>query len=200
MEPAIELTCLPGYHFSSKSARPSDHEISDLQALIEDSEQEFPENELPGRYWTSIWLRKPTLLALIALFTALVASLIVLLVVEQDDDGIRPTLSSNHYVWTYGPTAVLVIVLSLWRQVDYYCKLMQPWQEMSKSPKDADNSLLLDYISPPLLTSWVQAVQRRHIPVAASVAGFAIMKLIILFSTGLLVLTPTTVTGLQNIT
>ena len=71
---------------------------------------------------------------------------------------------------------------------------------MSKSPKDADNSLLLDYISPPLLTSWVQAVQRRHIPVAASVAGFAIMKLIILFSTGLLVLTPTTVTGLQNIT
>lgn len=200
MEPPIELTCLPGYHFSSKTATPPNNENSDTQALIEDVEYDFPENELPGRFWTSIWLRKQTLLALISLFTALIASLVVLWTMDQAHDGIHPVLSSNHYVWTYGPTAVLVVVLSLWRQVDYYCKLMQPWQEMYKSPKDAENSLLLDYVSPTLITSWVRAVHRRHIPVVASISGFAIMKLIILLSTGLLTLTPTTMTGLQGIT
>lgn len=106
----------------------------------------------------------------------------------------------NHYAWTYGPTAVLVIVLSLWRQVDYYCKLMHPWQKMYKSPTDAVDSFMLDYVSPLLITSWIRAVRRRHIPVAASIAGFIILKLIILFSTGLLVLSPTAVSRPQAIT
>jgi hypothetical protein len=196
----MDSNCSLGPDLSPQAAGPSDRDSIDTPALIGNVRRDSPEDETPGKYWTSIWLRKPTLLALIALFTALVASLIVLLTVAKAHDGIRPTLSSNRYAWTYGPTAVLVVVLGLWRQVDYYCKLMQPWQEMYKSPKDADNSLMLDYVSPILVTSWIRAVRRRHIPVAASIAGFTIMKLIILFSTGLLVLTPTVVTTSQPIT
>jgi hypothetical protein len=197
MESGIENFSQGRPDLSTQHEKPYDHDGIDNLTLSEDVGLESPEDETPGRYWTSLWLRKPTLLALIALFTALVASLVVLLIVERAHDGIRPTLSSNRYAWTYGPTAVLVVVLSLWRQVDYYCKLMQPWQEMHESPKDADNSLMLDYVSPILITSWIKAVRRRHIPVVASIAGFTIMKLIILFSTGLLVLTPTVLTRPQ---
>jgi hypothetical protein len=200
MKPRIDSNRSPEPDLSTQSATPYNNESIDTATLNDYVEPGSPEDETHGSYWTSIWLRRPTLLALVALFTALIASLIVLLTVEQAHDGIRPSLSSNHYAWTYGPTAVLIIVLSLWRQVDYYCKLMQPWQEMYKGPKDADNSLMLDYISPLMITSWIRAVRRGHIPVAASIAGFTVMKLIILFSTGLLVLTPTMVTRPQPIT
>jgi hypothetical protein len=168
MKPRIDSNRSPEPDLSTQSATPYNNESIDTATLNDYVEPGSPEDETHGSYWTSIWLRRPTLLALVALFTALIASLIVLLTVEQAHDGIRPSLSSNHYAWTYGPTAVLIIVLSLWRQVDYYCKLMQPWQEMYKGPKDADNSLMLDYISPLMITSWIRAVRRGHIPVAVS--------------------------------
>jgi hypothetical protein len=200
MDPFMGLNCSPGLDWSVQAINPSDHDNTIASAPIRNVGRKSSGGKTPGRYWTSIWLRKPTLLTLIALFTALVASLIVLLTVELSRDGIPPTLSSNHYVWTYGPTAVLVVFLSLWRQVDYYCKPMQPWQEMYESPKDADNSLMLNHISPVLIISWIRAVHRRHVPVAASVTGFTTMKLIILFSTGLLVLRPTVISRSQPIT
>jgi Protein of unknown function (DUF3433) len=128
-----------------------------------------------------------------ALFAAFDASLIALWWSNEAQNGFRPTLTSNYYAWTYGPTAVLVVVLGLWRQVDYQCKILQPWQEMRRGATSAAHSVLLDYISPLNITSFTRAVRYRHIPVAASIAGFATLKLIILFSTGLLVLTPTSV-------
>jgi Protein of unknown function (DUF3433) len=143
--------------------------------------------------WSPIWLRRSTLLAFMALFAAFDASLIALWRFNKAQNGFRPTLSSNHYAWTYGPTAVLVVVLGLWRQVDYHCKIIQPWQQMRKGATNAAQSVLLDYISPLNITSFIRAVRYRHIPVAASIAGFATLKLIILFSTGLLVMTPTSV-------
>lgn len=150
-------------------------------------------------YWTSVWLRKRTLLALAALFTSLAASLIAVWLANRSQHGFRPVLSKNHYAWTYGPTAVLVVVLTLWRQVDYHCKLMQPWQELRHGPADAERSMLLDYLSPLNITSFFRAVRHRHVSVAASIAGFAILKLVIVFSTGLLTLTPVSVTGPQAV-
>jgi hypothetical protein len=141
-------------------------------------------------FWTPIWLYRRTLFGFAALFICMAASLVVLLVVNNASRGFPPLSPTYHYAWTYSPTAVLVCVLSLWRQVDYHCKLMQPWQEMSKGQVDAERSVLLDYLSPMLLVSLVQAVRNHHAPVAASVAGFITLKAIILLSTGLLILTP----------
>lgn len=143
-----------------------------------------------GQYWTSIWLRKFTLLAFAALFASIAAALIALWTADKAQDGFATTLSDNHLAWTYGPTAVLVVVISLWRQVDYHCKMMQPWQELRQGLADADRSLLLDYLSPLHITSFIGAIRCRHTPVAASIAGFAILKLVVLASTGLLTLAP----------
>jgi len=142
-------------------------------------------------YWSSIWLLKPTLGAFAALFAALAGSLGVLWASNTAQNGFATTLSSNHYTWTYGPTAILTLVVSLWRQVDYYCKAVQPWQELHRGPVDADRSVLLDYIGPMNIMSFPKAVRNRHLPVVASILGFALLKLGILVSTGLLVLNPT---------
>jgi hypothetical protein len=95
---------------------------------------------------------------------------------------------------------VLVCVLAFWRQVDYYCKLMQPWQELRKGQVDAERSILLNYLSPMHTTSLVQAVRHRHAPIAASISGFIVLKANILLSTGVLVLTPVESTGPQPFT
>jgi hypothetical protein len=145
-------------------------------------------------YWTSIWLRRRTLLALLALFAGLFTSLIIVWLANKSQHGFRPILSNNHYAWTYGPTAVLVVVMSLWRQIDYQCKMMQPWQELRDGSASADRSLLLDYLSPLNITSFARAVRCRHVPVVASIAGFTIIKAVTIFSTGLLTLTPVSVT------
>ncbi|KAI0440641.1 hypothetical protein F4803DRAFT_552925 [Xylaria telfairii] len=141
--------------------------------------------------WRSAWLYKRTLLALIFLFTSLWASLLVLFKYSVAHNGIQLTLSSNHYAWTYGPTAILIIVASLWRQVDYQCKSVQPWRCMQNNASTAEDSVLLDYISPLQVISFYRAASNRHWPVVCSVLGFAILKLIILVSTSLLLLSNT---------
>lgn len=141
--------------------------------------------------WHTKWLHKATLLSLAVLYLGLAGSLIGLWLSNKHQEGFTTALSKNHYSWTYGPTAILVIFLSFWRQVDYYAKLIQPWQVLATEvPVPATRSVLLDYVSPLQITSFWRALKNRHIPVAASVAGFAILKLVILASTGLLVLTP----------
>lgn len=141
-------------------------------------------------YWTSVWLRRRTLIAMEAMFIGLLLSLVIVWYTNRSQHGFRPVLSTNHYAWTHGPTPVLIVVLSLWRQVDYHCKLMQPWLELRKGPTDADNSILLDYLSPMHVTSLARAVRHRHAAVAASIIGFVLIKIVMVASTEMLILSP----------
>lgn len=123
-------------------------------------------SDISGKHWTPVWLRRCTLIAFAALFAVLAAALVVLWFANKHQNGFSTTLGTNHYAWTYGPTAILVIVLSLWRQVEYHCKLLQPWQELRKGSAEAERSMLLDYLSPLQVTSFVRAVRYRHTLVA----------------------------------
>jgi hypothetical protein len=126
--------------------------------------------------------------------------MIVLWAANRAQDGFRLTLSENHYAWTYGPTALLVVIVSLWRQVDFFCKTMQPWHELRHGSAKAQDNVLLDYVSPPNYMTFLRAMKRNHTAVASSIAAFALLKLIILLSTGLLVLSPTLIDGQTPIT
>ena len=121
------------------------------------------------------------------LFTSLWITLIILWRIVAINDGLSLTLTSSHYAWTYGPTAILVVILSIWRQVDYHCKLIQPWREMISTDSTPQRSLLLDYISPMQIVSLYKSLRQRHYPVVLSVAGFIVLKLVILVSTTLCV-------------
>ncbi len=133
-----------------------------------------------------VWLTKRVLASFILFFSAFWVTLVVLWHIVSVQDGLVLTLTSNYYAWTYVPTAILIIVLSFWRQIDYHCKVSQPWREMMAGCCTAECSLLLDYISPPQVFSLYKSFRRKHYTVTMSVAGFLLLKLTVLISTVLL--------------
>ncbi|KAH8686259.1 hypothetical protein BGZ61DRAFT_313724, partial [Ilyonectria robusta] len=138
----------------------------------------------------SFWLSNAALVLFCLLFLTCAASLITLDRLIASRDGLALTISSSSYSWTYGPTAILVVILSFWRRVDYYYKSLQPWRELWARPVPADKSLLLDYITPFQGTSMIRAIQNGHYAVAATISSFFLLKLIILVSTTLFVVAP----------
>ncbi|PNP76051.1 hypothetical protein FNYG_10609 [Fusarium nygamai] len=133
------------------------------------------------------WLSKYALLLFALIFTTLAASLIALKCVSDSKDGFPLNFSSSEYSWTYGPTGVLIIVLSFWRRVDYYYKAAEPWREFQSRPVLGPRSLLLDYVSPFQLQSVYQALKFGHYRVFATILSFFLLKGIILVSTTLFV-------------
>ena len=129
--------------------------------------------------WMPLWLRKSTLVMFALLFSAFIAALLTSRYFSNKYNGFHVAASTNHYVWTYVPTAVLVVVVSLWRQVDYQCKSLMPWDELRRGPVSASRSLLVDYISPIQIVSFVQAFKRRHIPVIVSIFVFFLLKVVV---------------------
>lgn len=92
---------------------------------------------------------------------------------------------SNEYARIYGPTAILIVILSFWRRVDYYHKAAQPWRNLFAGPVSADSSVLLDYVTPFQAVSLFRALKNRHYAVAVTITSFFLLKFIILLSTAL---------------
>ncbi|PIA94427.1 hypothetical protein CB0940_08954 [Cercospora beticola] len=191
---AIPRRPLPGQPVLAREQDKAHHPSVGVRDLLlkRDAPSHSSRQSIEMEYWSSFWLRKTTLISFAALFVALAASLIILWLANRSQDGFQVSYIQNHYAWTYGPTAVMVIVVSLWRQVDYYCKILQPWKELQRGPATAERSLLLDYIGPINLATLIQALRSMRWPVFCSVAGFTLLKLMALLSTGLLVLSPVT--------
>jgi hypothetical protein len=124
------------------------------------------------------------------LFAALVLALLLPWHYSNLHNGFT-LVSLNHYAWTYGPTAILAIISALWRQIDFYCKALIPWDELRKGGATASRSLLLDYISPIQPIGFRQALKNRHFSVIATILAVDILKLVTLVSTGLLGVVPT---------
>ncbi|KAI0424623.1 hypothetical protein F5Y09DRAFT_335611 [Xylaria sp. FL1042] len=141
--------------------------------------------------WNSIWLQTKVLASFLVLFVALFLVTIVLYEVSQKNHGVSAEDITRQYGWRYGPTAFLTVVLSLWAQVDYSTKILTPWKEMRQGRTEPDRSVLLDYISPPIVMVFSSAIQRRHWAVMASILGLLLIQLATVFSTGLFVLEST---------
>ncbi|KAI0196216.1 hypothetical protein EV127DRAFT_497557 [Xylaria flabelliformis] len=139
-------------------------------------------------FWRPPWLRKPVLFAFVALFIIFSAGLILMWLLINRYNGIPLTLTTNHYAWTYGPTAIFTVVLSLWRQVNYCIMVNQPWHELHHGPQDAAKTVLLDYIWPLQITSFAMALKNRHLAVATTILIFTLLKLVMVISTTLFVL------------
>lgn len=91
--------------------------------------------------------------------------------------GIRDEIESRHYLWTYLPTAIFVVTVSLWRQVDFYCKELTPWDEMKRGATPGRCSILLDYIDPFVVVMLYRAIKNKHWVVMASTTAFLLLKL-----------------------
>lgn len=142
--------------------------------------------------WTSVWLRPRTIMAFAAIFLALLLATAIIFHVAKANNGLATQQEHNHYAWTYGPTAVLTILLSLWNQLDYTVRTLTPWQGLTENAP-ADQTLLLDYITPFWGVNLWKAMKRRHWAVVVTTSGVLLIKLTTVFSTGFLLLQSTTV-------
>lgn len=80
---------------------------------------------------------------------------------------------------------VFTLLSTLWAQVDYRARLMMPWMLMAQEPQIATRSVLLDYISPNIITALFDAVKTKDMHVALALFGTILNKLLIIVSTGL---------------
>ncbi|KAI1774406.1 hypothetical protein F4818DRAFT_452394 [Hypoxylon cercidicola] len=129
----------------------------------------------------------------LALFLGFIAGIQALVHVSKKEEGFAPSKSGLHYLSTYGPMFILTLATAFWSRVDFQAKLVSPWAHMSQGPTEAERSLLLDYLSAlqPLVT--IRALRNRDWAVAASSSCTLVLRLVIVLSTALIVLSPTRV-------
>ncbi|GME26528.1 hypothetical protein GTA08_BOTSDO12789 [Neofusicoccum parvum] len=140
----------------------------------------------PG--WTPLYLRATTLAAFVVCYLVLLVAIVALAIADAKNDGLAAAKSNQHYLWTYGPTAVLAIVAALWGQVEHRTKQAMPWHVLQTQPTPASATLLLDYITPSLPETLLQSFRSSHWPVAVATISSLLIKLLTVASTGLLVL------------
>ena len=133
-------------------------------------------------YWTPFHLRRWTLSAFCAVIASLAMALGVLAFFSHQNNGISNASSKDHYLWTYGPTAIFTLVAVYWNQIEYHTKQLQPWTAMRDGFQKASQSVLLDY------TSTINIVRHRNALPALGLLGTVLIKLVTVLSTGLLVM------------
>ncbi|KAK6381393.1 hypothetical protein LTS17_004450 [Exophiala oligosperma] len=143
--------------------------------------------------WTPIWLKKMTLILFAIFFALLVLALALLWHFDRTNDGFHVASDMKHYAWAYAPTVIAVVIVAVWRLVDYHAKLAMPFDALQDGPIKASESLFVDYISKFQLVALFEATRNNHFAVMATVVGFILLKVATMFSTGLLVPLPTQV-------
>lgn len=129
------------------------------------------------KMWNSIWLQTKVLASFLVLFVALFLVTILLFHFSEKNSGLSAEDAARQYGWRYGPTAFLTVVLTLWTQVDYSNKILTPWKDMRQGHTTADRSVLLEYISPLMMTTLWRAMKKRHWAVIASITGIVLIQL-----------------------
>lgn len=137
----------------------------------------------PG--WRPSYLRKRILILFVLIFSAIIAALEVLYQSSAAHNGIAASTQDRHYLWTYGPTAILTIVTTLWSRVEFQTKQSAPWQALYESPQPAEKSVLLDYVSDMQPVAIWRALKNKHFAVASAASCSLLLRLLIIFSTGL---------------
>ena len=93
--------------------------------------------------WRPFYLRRTVLAAGAATFALILVAVEALLVFSQGHQGIGNGDSNQHYLWTYGPTAILTLVAAFWSRVEYQSKMVAPWMRMARGPCQPKQGLLL---------------------------------------------------------
>ncbi|KAF3395962.1 hypothetical protein F1880_007045 [Penicillium rolfsii] len=144
----------------------------------------FP-NDLQENGWRPSYLRKRILVSFAITFSAVIAALEALYQSSEAHDGITASTENRHYLWTYGPTAILTIIATFWSRVEFQSKHNAPWQSMLEGPQPAEKSVLLDYTSDMQPVAMWKAYKNKHLIVFMGVSCSLLLQLMIVFSTGL---------------
>lgn len=135
--------------------------------------------------WNPFWLSPALLFTISAILALSSAATIALWRISVGKHGF-PLLTTSNYSWTYGPTAILTVIMSIWGQTTYFCKLLEPWKELKKGPTSPERTLLLDYVSPILPVNLWKAARLKHTTVLISICSGLVLRVVTVASTGLL--------------
>lgn len=164
----------------------SSHGQPDFNQDQPSGQQMEPQTEsTTGCFWNPFWSSPALLFAYSTVLALLSATTVVLWRLSVSNHGF-PLLTANNYAWTYGPTAVLTIIMSVWNQTTYYCKLLEPWKQLKTGPLGPEKTVLLDYISPILPVNLWKATRFRHAPVLIAIYAGIVLRIVTVASTGLL--------------
>lgn len=129
------------------------------------------------RMWNPIWLQTGVLAGFAIIFTLSFLATILLYHFSEEHHGLSVESASREYAWRYGPTAFLTVILSLWNQVDFATRTLTPWKGLRDGPSAAERTLLLDYVSPLMLTVLWKSMKTRHWAVLTSIFGILLIQL-----------------------
>ncbi|KAK6530644.1 hypothetical protein TWF281_007483 [Arthrobotrys megalospora] len=167
---------------------PSDSSISPAEENVVSETASIQRHDKVATGWMPLVLRPWSLLIFLLVFMGIFITLIGLYVRSKRNQGLSNERESRHYIWTYGPTAVFIVLAAFWRHLDYQVKLLMPYVELAAGPKHAKLTVMLDYISPFQPVAFWIACKNRHWLVILSAVAFATLKIAIIFATGLFIL------------
>ncbi|KAJ3577223.1 hypothetical protein NPX13_g3343 [Xylaria arbuscula] len=170
---------------------------SSLKDTLTGFSQAKDESAIKLPLWQPIYLSRLVYTSFIAIFILLVLTVETLLYVSNRNYGLASSVISLHYLWTYGPTALLTLIASFWARVDYQIKSTAPWSQMAKGPTSSQQSVLLDYVSRSQPSSVYHAAKNKDYAVVASSLVSLILLLATVISTSLIILSPVRVPNKQ---
>ncbi|KAI0975144.1 hypothetical protein F4678DRAFT_419421 [Xylaria arbuscula] len=149
--------------------------------------------------WRPVYLRRAVLLSFAALFILIAIAIGGLLAVSNKNNGIATANSTEHYLWTYGPTAFLTAVAAVWARTEYQSKLVAPWIRLSRHRQTGDGNpasrtVLLDYVSEFSIIAVFRSLRYRDFTVSITTLVSLIIKVLIVLSSSLIYLDTTTYT------
>ncbi|KUJ24520.1 uncharacterized protein LY89DRAFT_727542 [Mollisia scopiformis] len=113
--------------------------------------------------YSPFFLRKSVLMIFALACLVMIIVLGILYAVSHHNHGLGSPSENLHLLWKYGPTAV-----------------------MHSKDAGAEESVLLDYVDPMGIISLFKSVRAAHWPVSLAITGGLLLKLAIIFSSGLL--------------
>ncbi|KAI0153260.1 hypothetical protein GGR57DRAFT_502998 [Xylariaceae sp. FL1272] len=121
-----------------------------------------------------------------------IISVTVFLVVNQGlvqysrrNDGLVMPSTKFHYLWTFGPMAILTLIDALWGRLECQAMAASPWTHLSCG-ESAESTLLLDYMSMARPVAVIKAFRKRDWVVAAAVSCRLLLRVAIVLSTALI--------------
>lgn len=78
------------------------------------------------------------------------------------------------------------MIAAVWGQLELRARQMMPWCLMSRGEAPAQNSFMLNYVTSSMPGALVLSLKRRHFLVSIGICGSLILRLMIIFASGLL--------------
>jgi hypothetical protein len=139
--------------------------------------------------WRPFYLQRRILFSFAAVFALLIIAIETLHAVSNANNGIVSASSNQHYLWTYGPTAILTLIAAVWSRAEYQSKLVAPWIRLaSPAGVHPKHTLLLDYLSDFQLYAVFKALRNRDFTVSITTTVAIVIKALVVISTGLITL------------